>query len=223
MDPRLDLPTTMCGVPVCVGPKALPGDLTAPSGAAALVVFAHGSGSGRGSPRNRQVARALSRHGIGSLLLDLLAPAEAADVRVRFDIALLTSRVEQALDWCAARPDLARLRLGLFGASTGAAAALRASAGRPGRVGAIVLRGGRTEGAASCLKRITAPTLMIVGSADADAMASNRAAQRMLICHRRLEVVPGASNLFEEPGALESVAALAADWFDTHLARGGQR
>lgn len=223
MHAGLDVPTTMFTVPVWIGPEALPGDLTAAPGAASLVIFAHGSGSGHKSPRNRHVAQVLNRHGIGTLLFDLLAPAESADVRTRFDIALLARRVEQALDWCAGRPDLARLRIGLFGASTGAAAVLLAAARRPGRVGAIVLRGGRPEAAAHCLERITAPTLMIAGSADVDAMEGNRAAQRMLICHRRLEVVPGASHLFEEPGALESVAAVAADWFDTHLARGGLR
>jgi len=205
---------------VRVGPLALPGDLDLPAGARSLVLFAHGSGSSRLSSRNRWVAEVLQQHRLGTLLFDLLSDDEAAERRRVFDIALLAERVEQALEWAANQPALAGMQVGLFGASTGAAAALCAAAARPGRVGAVVSRGGRPDLALPCLARVSAPTLLIVGGADREVLELNRQALRALHCNKRLEVVPGASHLFEEPGALGSAAELAADWFETHLAHG---
>jgi pimeloyl-ACP methyl ester carboxylesterase len=205
---------------VQVGPKALPGDLDIPQQARSLVLFAHGSGSSRLSSRNRWVAELLQQHGLATLLFDLLDDDEAADRRKVFDIGLLSRRVDQALDWAAAQAALAGMNFGLFGASTGAAAALCAAAARPGNVAAVVSRGGRPDLAASCLPQVSAPTLLIVGGADREVLALNRQALRELHCNKRLEVVPGATHLFEEPGALDSVAELAAAWFETHLGRG---
>jgi putative phosphoribosyl transferase len=204
--------------PVRVGPLALPGDLQLPPRATSLVLFAHGSGSSRSSERNRWVAGVLQQHRLATLLFDLLSEAEAAERRNVFDIELLTQRVVQAIDWADRQAALSGLCLGLFGASTGAAAALRAAALRPGRVHAVVSRGGRPDLAAACLPRVGAPTLLIVGGADPEVLELNRQALRLLQCNKRLEVVPGATHLFEEPGALGSVAELAAGWFDTHLA-----
>jgi putative phosphoribosyl transferase len=208
---------------VRVGALALPGELDIPPQAVALVLFAHGSGSSRLSSRNRGVAAVLHRHRLATLLFDLLTQLEAADRRTVFDIDLLGERVGQALDWVRQRADLAGLRVGLFGASTGAAAALMAAATRPGRVGAVVSRGGRPDLAAHCLAGVDAPTLLIVGSADAQVLALNRQALRQLTCNKRLEVVPGATHLFGEPGTLSSVAELAAAWFENHLAEGRHR
>ena len=205
--------------PVQVGPLALPGELCVPDQAIALVLFAHGIGSGRNSERNRRVADVLLRHGLSTLLFDLLTQAEAEDLRCAFDVPLLSGRVEQALCWGELRADVGRLPMGLFGASTGAAAALAAAAARPGRVAAIVTRGGRPDLAADCLRRVEAPTLLIVGSDDLAALELNRVALRQLRCNKRLEVVPGAGHLFEEPGALDSVAELAGAWFASHLVR----
>ena len=208
---------------VPVGAMALPGDLAVPAGAAALVLFAHGSGSSRRSSRNRAVAAALHRHRLATLLSDLLTESEAADRDKVFDIALLGERVVQALDTVAHRPGVAGLRIGLFGASTGAAAALVAAASRPGKVGAVVSRGGRPDLADQALSLVSAPTLLIVGGADTQVLELNRQALRRLTCNKRLEVVPGATHLFEEPGALGSVAELAAAWFATHLTDGWHR
>ena len=208
---------------VPVGAMALPGDLAVPAGAAALVLFAHGSGSSRRSSRNRAVAAALHRHRLATLLSDLLTESEAADRDKVFDIALLGERVVQALDTVAHRPDVAGLRVGLFGASTGSAAALVAAASRPGKVGAVVSRGGRPDLADQALSLVSAPTLLIVGGADTQVLELNRQALRRLTCNKRLEVVPGATHLFEEPGALGSVAELAAAWFATHLIDGWHR
>lgn len=180
-------------------------------------MFVHGSGSSRLSPRNRRVAAMFREHGMGSLLFDLLTESEAADRRNVFDIPLLGGRVGQALDWVANQRHTAGLRVGLFGASTGAAAALVAAAERPNQVAAVVSRGGRPDLAHGFLERVDAPTLFIVGSADPQVLEYNRAAMRLLHGVRRLEVLPGATHLFEEPGALESVAELAASWFDAHL------
>jgi pimeloyl-ACP methyl ester carboxylesterase len=202
---------------VSIGPAALRGEMEVPDGARSLVLFAHGSGSSAGSPRNRFVAGVLQRHGLATLRFDLLSPDEGRDRRKVFDITLLSERVEQALDWTDAQPAWAGLRAGLFGASTGAAAALCAAASRPGRVGAVVSRGGRPDLAAHCLPRIGAATLLIVGGADREVLELNRQALRQLRCSKRLELVPGAGHLFEEPGALGSVAELAADWFAHHL------
>jgi putative phosphoribosyl transferase len=208
-------------VRVTAGGVALDGDLAPPPRGGGVVLFAHGSGSSRHSPRNRRVAEALQRVGFGTLLLDLLtADEEQVDLRtreLRFDIGLLARRLVGAVDWLAARSG-GQSSVGLFGASTGAAAALVAATERPGRVAAVVSRGGRPDLAGPALERVTAPTLLIVGGADPQVLALNREAAGRLAAEHRLEVVPGAGHLFEEPGALEEVADLAAGWFSTHLA-----
>lgn len=204
---------------VSVGAAGLPGELVVPAGAGGLVVFAHGSGSSRGSPRNRLVARVLHEHGMATLLFDLLSASEGEDRRLVFDIALLTQRMTDALDWLRDSVDaiLGRQPVGLFGASTGAAAALGAAARRPGRVCAVVSRGGRADLLpAAELAQVHAPTLLVVGGADAQVLRGNRQAMQALRCERRLEIVPGASHLFEEPGTLDAVAHLGADWFAAH-------
>ena len=201
--------------------EVLEGDLAVPTGPRGLVVFAHGSGSSRFSPRNRFVAERLQQVQFATLLLDLLTPEEEREDqrtgRLRFDIPLLTERVLRAVDWVAAHPELRDLRVGLFGASTGAAAALRAAAAAPDRVAAVVSRGGRPDLALEALPRVQAPTLLIVGGADEPVLRLNQQAAALLACHHRLEVIPGAGHLFEEPGALEQVAQLAADWFARYL------
>jgi putative phosphoribosyl transferase len=213
------------GTEMRVGPQGLPGTLECPEPADALVVFAHGSGSSRSSPRNRSVAGVLQRHHLGTLLFDLLTGDEAADRRRVFDIELLAQRLIEVLDWLRdssevmrAEGDLGRRRVGLFGASTGAAAALRAAAERPGRVSALVSRGGRPDLASDSLPHVQAPTLLIVGAADNEVLALNRQAMRELRCEKRLEIIAGATHLFEEPGALDAVAHLAGDWFVRHRA-----
>lgn len=201
-----------------LGPQALEGELVLPAAARALVLFAHGSGSSRHSPRNLQVARILQRRSLGTLLFDLLTPDEAAQRARVFDIALLGQRLCDAIDDIDRRPALARLPIGLFGASTGAAAALLAAAARPQRVYAIVARGGRPDLALAALPGVRSPTLLIVGSADIEVLALNRLAMQHLDgAPAELQLVPGASHLFEEPGALAQVAELAARWFCTHL------
>lgn len=211
-------------VKVPAGRVELAGDLAVPAGAPALVIFAHGSGSSRFSPRNRFVAGVLNQAGFATLLFDLLTPAEEdldrSSGQFRFDIPLLAARLEAATAWARQEPELAGLRVGYFGASTGAAAALIAGANRPEDVGAIVSRGGRPDLAADYLDRVRAPTLLIVGGNDPVVLELNRQALRRLRCEARLEVVPGAGHLFEEPGALERVAELARDWFRTHLLAG---
>ncbi|WP_284614772.1 dienelactone hydrolase family protein [Aquabacterium humicola] len=196
-----------------IGSCRLPGDLYDAGGG--IVVFAHGSGSSRLSPRNRQVAQALQRQGLGTLLFDLLTPDEADDRRNVFDIGLLAGRVGEAID------EVRRLHpdrpLGLFGASTGAAAALVAAAQRPQQVQAVVSRGGRPDLAGELLAEVRAPTLLIVGGADADVLALNRQALARLGGEKRLEVVPRATHLFEEAGTLEQVSRLAAQWFVDRL------
>lgn len=198
---------------------ALPGDLTFSAADTGLVIFAHGSGSSRRSPRNQAVAAALVRAGLATLLFDLLTEREAADRANVFDIALLSGRVVDAVDWVRAEPRLAGLGVGLFGASTGAAAALVAAADRRDDIGAVVSRGGRPDLAGAALDRVAAPTLLIVGGADEGVIDLNRAAHDRLRCEKRLAIVPGATHLFEEPGTLEAVMGLAADWFTAHLAR----
>lgn len=215
---RLQTSTQMPNRDVLVGSEALPGVLTLPAGASGLVVFAHGSGSGRSSPRNRRVAESLQLHGLGTLLFDLLHEREARQRERVFDIPLLAERLLQAVAWVVARAELAALRIGLFGASTGAAAALTAAAEAPQRIGAVVSRGGRPDLAGAALARVRAPTLLVVGAFDAEVLALNREAMLQLVCEKRLEIVPRATHLFEEAGALERVAALAGDWFATHLA-----
>jgi putative phosphoribosyl transferase len=199
----------------------LAGDLVVPDGATGVVAFAHGSGSGRHSPRNRQVAATLNQAGIATLLLDLLTEAEEhADLstgHLRFDIGLLARRLLAAIDWLERGPT-AGLRIGTFGASTGAAAALIAAAARPATVGAVVSRGGRPDLAGDALRRVHAPTLLIVGGADPLVLDLNRNAFELVAAsEKQLVVVRGATHLFEEPGALDAVARLAADWFLRHL------
>ena len=194
------------------------GDLVVPAEASAVVAFAHGSGSSRRSPRNRQVAAALNDAGLATLLFDLLTEHEALDRANVFDIALLGSRLSAAADWLRSQPEAAELPLGYFGASTGAAAALWAAVEPDGgRVGAIVSRGGRPDLAGDRLPLVQAPTLLIVGGDDRDVLALNRQARARIRCESDLIVIPGAGHLFEEPGALEHVAVLAAAWFARYL------
>ncbi|MDQ4072474.1 MAG: dienelactone hydrolase family protein [Actinomycetota bacterium] len=206
---------------VPAGPVELAGDLTLPEGAEGVVVFAHGSGSSRHSPRNRTVAAALSDAGLATLLMDLLTAEEESTDRVtgalRFDVALLAERLVAAIDWLGGRPERASLRVGLFGASTGAGAALVAAAARGQSVGAIVSRGGRPDLAGDSLRRVDAPTLLVVGGRDEPVVELNRSALEALGPRARLEIVDGATHLFEESGALEEVVRLARDWFLTHL------
>lgn len=208
-------------VAVPAGGVVLEGELVIPAGARGVVAFAHGSGSGRHSPRNRYVAQMLQSAGLATLLLDLLTPdEEAVDVRtagLRFDIDLLADRVTRTIDWLSANADTRELRIGLFGASTGAAAALVAAARRPDLVRAVVSRGGRPDLAAEALAGVRAPTLLIVGGNDPEVLRLNRAAYARMTAERKLIVVPRATHLFEEPGTLEEVARLAADWFLVHL------
>ncbi len=203
---------------VQIGPMRLAGNFERASPSAGVVVFAHGSGSSRLSPRNRYVAEVLHGHGLGTLLFDLLTDAESIDRRLVFDIPLLAERLEQALDWLGSRQESGRPRVGLFGASTGAAAALCAAAERPAEVAAVVSRGGRPDLAGAALGHVEAPTLLIVGALDAEVLELNREAARRMHCKTQLEIVPGATHLFEEPGALDAVANLAGAWFAHHLA-----
>lgn len=200
----------------------LPGDLTVPAGATGLVIFAHGSGSSRLSERNQRVAAKLQAGGLATLLFDLLTPQEetldAQTAQLRFDISLLAERLVSVTDWTRAQAATCMLRVGYFGASTGAAAALVAAAARPEAVHAIVSRGGRADLAGPYLGHVHAPTLLIVGGEDLPVLAMNRTAMRQLEpAKNELVVVPGATHLFEEPGALDQVADLALDWFNRHL------
>ncbi len=204
-------------VVIAAGRKRLGGTLGVPAPAKAVVLFAHGSGSGRFSPRNQYVARRLQEEGLGTLLLDLLDETEAADRERVFDISLLADRLDAATDWLAATASTRDLRLGYFGASTGAGAALTAAARRPERVGAVVSRGGRPDLARGQLVFVQAPTLLIVGGQDEVVLDLNRSALENLHCPKRLVVIPGATHLFPEPGALEEVARLAAEWFQSSL------
>ncbi|HET8660606.1 MAG TPA: alpha/beta family hydrolase [Micromonosporaceae bacterium] len=204
-------------VVVEAGPVLLPARLRIPPDAGGLVVFAHGSGSGRHSPRNRYVAGRLHQAGLATLLLDLLTPAEEADRRNVFDISLLADRLIRTVTWLRDRPDTARLAVGLFGASTGAAAALWAAADPDIGIAAVVSRGGRPDLAHSRLEQVRAPTLLLVGGRDPTVLDLNYAAQTLLHCPNRLTVIPGATHLFEEPGALCRVADLARDWFTENL------
>lgn len=197
------------------------GDLLLPDAATGLVVFVHGSGSSRLSPRNQQVASYLGEQGLATLLFDLLTEPEAridaVTCELRFDIPLLTQRLVAVIDWLAARPELKDLPIGLFGASTGAAAAILAAIQRPLRVSAIVSRGGRTDLAGSEVQHLRAPILHIVGGFDPATLSLNRKVSRALLCEQELQVVPRASHLFEEPGTLQEVARLAGEWFKAHL------
>ncbi|HWI84344.1 MAG TPA: alpha/beta family hydrolase [Ramlibacter sp.] len=211
-------------VRIPAGEAALYGDLGVPAGASGLVLFAHGSGSGRHSARNRQVAARLQQAGIATLLFDLLtAQEEQVDVHTRqhrFDIPLLTGRMQEATAWAQAQPGVGELPIGYFGASTGSAAALIAAARLGHRIRAVVSRGGRPDLAgAAALAAVTAPTLLIVGGADHGVIELNQEALGHLQCEKRLSIVPRATHLFEEPGTLEQVADLAASWFAEHLHR----
>jgi putative phosphoribosyl transferase len=211
--PATDLPVTIDAGPVRL--DALFGEV---AGAIGIVVFAHGSGSGRNSPRNHYVARQLQRAGMSTLLLDLLSEHEDRDYRLRFDIGLLEPRLAAACAWTRDRPGCESLPLGLFGASTGAAVALRMAARRPGDIAAVVSRGGRPDLAGvTALQQIAAPTLLIVGGKDEQVIALNEAALELMPCDARIDIIPGASHLFEESGALEAAARLAVAWFAGHF------
>jgi putative phosphoribosyl transferase len=195
----------------------LEGALVIPAEAQGIVLFAHGSGSSRHSPRNNFVARVLQSAGMGTLLMDLLTPREDATYKTRFDIGLLTRRLERATRWLMDQPPSASLEIGYFGASTGAAAALQAAATLGPSIGAVVSRGGRPDLAMPALGSVQSPTLLIVGGLDDIVIDLNRKAYGKLKAEKHLVIVPGASHLFEEPGSLEEVARLAADWFRRHL------
>ncbi len=208
-------------VRISAGGPALEGTLRAPPGALGAVVFIHGSGSSRFSPRNRQVARALGERSLATFLFDLMTPEEETLDRpwIRFDVRFLAGRAEAAVGSIARMPELAGLPIGLFGSSTGAAAALAVAALHPGAVAAVVSRGGRVDLAEPWLGRVLAPTLCIVGSRDVEVLELNRKAFPALAAARRsLEVVPGATHLFDEPGALERVSELAGNWFQRAFA-----
>lgn len=202
---------------VRIGMHGLAGDLEIPDIPRGLVLFAHGSGSSRHSPRNRFVAQELNARGFVTLLMDLLTVAEDRNPERRFEIDLLAVRLEETLDWLRGHPTVGRLPVALFGASTGAAAALNAASRNPGRIFAIVSRGGRPDLATEPLGAVKAPTLLIVGGDDDVVLRLNQSALRRLPPSARLEVIPGATHLFEEPGKLEAVAALAGDWLAEHL------
>ena len=209
-------------VRIAAGRVLLEGNLSLPEGAGGIVLFAHGSGSSRFSPRNRYVAQLLNQARLATLLVDLLSPEEeVVDLRtaqLRFNIGLLAERLVAVTDWLVEQPETRPLRIGYFGASTGAAAALVAAAERPKIVRAVVSRGGRPDLAGPALARVEAPTLLIVGGNDLLVIELNRAALAQLRCEKRLVIVPGATHLFEEPGALDEVARLAREWFERHLA-----
>ncbi len=204
---------------ITIGPIGLEGVLGVPQPSGGIVLFAHGSGSGRLSPRNNFVAQALREAGLATLLFDLLTEAEAQDRQNIFDIPLLARRLLLASAWVTQDHQTATLPMGYFGASTGAAAALVAAASGSWPVAAIVSRGGRPDLAGAALAKVTAPTLLIVGGADTTVLDLNRAALAELRCEKHLAVVPGATHLFEEPGALETVVDLAGHWFSAHMAK----
>ncbi|MEO8113990.1 MAG: alpha/beta family hydrolase [Phenylobacterium sp.] len=203
---------------VHIPPLQLSADLRVPTLPRGIVIFAHGSGSSRFSPRNQAVAGALVTAGYATLLLDLLTEDEAANRANIFDIDLLGARLVNAIDWVRLQPGLAALPIGLFGASTGAAAAIKAAAARGGQVRTVVSRGGRPDLAADVLGQVTAPTLLIVGGRDEPVLSWNRQAMAKLAGPAQLEIVPGATHVFEEPGAMEEVVRLSIAWFDDTLA-----
>ncbi len=208
-------------VRVSIGPVTLEGNLSLPPEARGIVLFAHGSGSSRNSPRNQYVAGVLNQGSTATLLMDLLTPDEEAEDlltgHLRFDIPLLAERVVGATDWLQQNPETRSLAIGYFGASTGAAAALVAAATRPDAVRAIVSRGGRPDLAGASLADVRAPTLLIVGGHDQMVVRMNQDALEQLRAEKKLQIIPGATHLFEEPGALERVAALARGWFEKYL------
>lgn len=209
--------TVLEDMPIPLTGALLHGDLTVPPAAHGLVLFAHGSGSGRKSPRNRLVAEILQDHGFGTLLFDLLTAREEAEEDLRFAIDLLTERLMATTEWIMDQPGMRGMTVGLFGASTGAASALNTAAAMPEVVKAVVSRGGRPDLAMDALPRVKAPTLLIVGGLDGVVIDMNRAAYEAMVCEKHLEIVPGATHLFEEPGKLEVVARLAADWYERFL------
>jgi len=204
-----------------MGRVILEGTMGLPKEASSIVLFAHGSGSGRHSPRNRYVAHVLQSHGVGTLLFDLLTRDEEEvdeiSGELRFNIPFLAGRLRDATRWVMQRPDLKGVKLGYFGASTGAAAALVAAAEMPYTIAAVVSRGGRPDLAGDALGSVRCPTLLIVGGEDEPVIGMNQDALSKLSCEKKLVIVPGATHLFEEPGTLEEVARLAADWFTRHL------
>jgi putative phosphoribosyl transferase len=211
----------MTEVQIPAGRAVLSGNLTIPGNAVALVLFAHGSGSSRHSPRNQFVARTLNRAGLGTFLFDLLTPEEEAlDIYTRehrFNIGLLAERLVAATKWARQQEETRDLHIGYFGSSTGGAAALVAAAELPQDIGAVVSRGGRPDLAGDALPRVQAPTLLIVGGNDEVVIDLNEMARDQMRCEVKLEIIPGATHLFEESGALEQVAKLASDWFSLHL------
>jgi putative phosphoribosyl transferase len=212
--------TKECQIEIPAGRRRLGGILRVQPDAKGVVVFAHGAGSSRFSPRNQFVAGALEKSGLATLLLDLLEENEAEDRRKVFDIELLADRLQSASDWLAQESDCGALRLGYFGASTGAGAALIAAARNPTSVAAVVSRGGRPDLAKAYLSAVEAPTLLIVGGYDDVVIELNEQAFRLLRCPKRLVIIPGATHLFEEPGKLDEVAHLATEWFARHLSPG---
>jgi dienelactone hydrolase len=209
-------------VHIPAGRVTLEGGLAIPKAAGAVVLFAHGSGSSRHSPRNKWVAEVLHGQGLATLLLDLLSKDEDTLYETRFDIDLLTRRLNVATEWILRQPETKSFAVGYFGASTGAAAALEAAAASGRKVGAVVSRGGRPDLALRSLSRVLAPTLLIVGGRDDQVIELNQAAYKELKAEKQLVIVPGATHLFEEPGALDEVARLAADWFKRHLKQAPQ-
>jgi dienelactone hydrolase len=216
---KLEMTKTPVAVPI--DGQSLPGDLGMPTDPHGIVLFAHGSGSSRHSPRNQYVARTLEHRHLATLLIDLLTPEEEAiDDRTaehRFDIPMLAGRLVTIVDWLRRRKDTASLPIGLFGASTGGGAALIAASERPREIAAVVSRGGRPDLADAALPKVTTPTLLIVGGFDAPVIEMNRDAMKQMRGEVKLEIVPGATHLFEEPGTLERVAELAGTWFTKHL------
>jgi len=208
----------MSSVHIPAGPIELDGELILPQSATGVVLFAHGSGSSRFSPRNTYVAEVLQQRGIGTLLFDLLTREEDRNYATRFDITLLTQRLLAATKWMQSNPGTQSLNLGYFGASTGAAAALQAAAQMGDKIAAVVSRGGRPDLAGeAALRQVTAPTLLIVGGADYGVIELNQQADALLNCKKKLTLVPGATHLFEEPGTLQQAAKIAADWFEQNL------
>lgn len=212
---------TRTSIQVAIGNQSLQGDLGMPAGAHGMVLFAHGSGSSRHSPRNQYVARALERRDLATLLIDLLTSEEEAiddrTAQYRFDLAMLASRLVTIVDWLRGRKETAPLPIGMFGASTGGGAALMAAADRPHEIAAVVSRGGRPDLAGPSLGRVMTPTLLIVGGLDTAVIQMNRDAMVQMHGEVKLEIVPGATHLFEEPGTLERVAELAGLWFARYL------
>ena len=210
-------------VHVAVGDKELEGALVVPKRAKAIVIFAHGSGSSRHSPRNKFVAQELNKLSLATLLIDLLTETEDRDYSTRFDIALLARRLATVTDWVVDSPATKNLRIGYFGASTGAAAAIIAAASQGGKIGAVVSRGGRVDLAPDSLSKVVAPTLLIVGEYDFEVLEINRQAYQSLTALKEIVIVPKATHLFEEAGALSQVAKLAGAWFCQHIKQGSKK